>query len=335
MASLLLSACAADGVVADLRPGPPWLSAHGQGHPLVGRIWVPGEDRFAAPGEVAAALRRARFVLLGEKHDNNDHHRLQAWLVHQLAEAGRRPALAFEMIDSDQEPRIAAHLRKRPRDIDGIGAAAEWGKTGWPPWPDYAVIVEAISVDQPLAILGASLPRAEVRKVVKTGTAALGPEVSGAIGTEFALPADLTAALQEQIEVSHCDMLPDAMVEPMVTMQTIKDALMAATMLRGAARPTTDGAVLIAGGGHVRRDRAVPWHLQRLGANGEIAVVTFIEVDADIPDKDALAAGMPGAAAAFDYVWLTPRVELADPCEQYADSLKKAGKHSQQSGSKN
>ena len=42
------------------------------------------------------------FVLLGEKHDNPDHHRLQAWMIDALVARGRRPAIAMEMLDAEQ-----------------------------------------------------------------------------------------------------------------------------------------------------------------------------------------------------------------------------------------
>jgi uncharacterized iron-regulated protein len=102
LVSALVLLCAATTAAAD-PPGAPWISEYETGHPLAGRIWQPAAARFVAPEAVAAALTAARFVLLGEKHDNADHHRIQAWLVGSMIAAGRRPAVAFEMFNRDQQ----------------------------------------------------------------------------------------------------------------------------------------------------------------------------------------------------------------------------------------
>src|SRR4051794_21542665 len=46
--------------------------------PLAGRIWDAQARDFLDEGSVMLRAERARFVLLGEKHDNPEHHRLQA-----------------------------------------------------------------------------------------------------------------------------------------------------------------------------------------------------------------------------------------------------------------
>ena len=69
-----------------------WQARVERHHPLVGRVWAVGARRFITPETLGAELDRAPFVLLGEKHDNPDHHRLQARILQELSAAGRRPA---------------------------------------------------------------------------------------------------------------------------------------------------------------------------------------------------------------------------------------------------
>ena len=58
--------------------------------------------------------------------------------------------------------------------------------------------------------------------------------------------------------------------------------------------------MLIAGNGHVRKDRGVPWYLARMRPDARIVSVGLIEV----------AAGRRRPAELpFDYVWFTPRAE--------------------------
>ncbi|HEY3190091.1 MAG TPA: ChaN family lipoprotein, partial [Solirubrobacteraceae bacterium] len=105
---LLLAVLAACTTVA---PGVSWQSSIGREHPLVGRIWDVAARRFVDEPTVVAAITRARYVLLGEKHDNPDHHALQARLLRALTAAGRRPAVAFEMLTPVQADPLARHLR--------------------------------------------------------------------------------------------------------------------------------------------------------------------------------------------------------------------------------
>src|SRR2546429_67817 len=188
--ALVVAGCAKGGQIE-------WESPVERAHPLVGRIWDVKAGAFIGEDALVARLVASRFVLLGERHDNADHPALQAKLVRAMVEAGRRPALGFEMLATAQAPAIAR-----------------------------------------------SLARAGQR----------------------------------------------------------------------------DGAVLIAGAGHVRRDRGVPVHLARQAPDASIASVAFVEVDAAAVKPGDYAKAFGSDALPFDYVWFTPKVDDADPCEK----LKKA-----------
>src|SRR3546814_20489359 len=64
----------------------------------------------------------------------------------------------------------------------------------------------------------------------------------------------------------------------MLKVQRLWDAWMADSMLAAAA-DGAEGAVLIAGSGHVREDRAVPWHLGGRGG-GDALTLALVEVAA-------------------------------------------------------
>src|SRR5213593_3577327 len=92
---LLVGGCARESQIA-------WESPVERAHPLVGRIWDVKAGAFIGEDALVARLVASRFVLLGERHDNADHHALQAKLVRAMVEAGRRPALGFEMLATDE-----------------------------------------------------------------------------------------------------------------------------------------------------------------------------------------------------------------------------------------
>lgn len=55
-----------------------WKSPLGRDHSLTGRIWDVSSARFIDRETLVERLAGADFVLLGERHDNPDHHMQQA-----------------------------------------------------------------------------------------------------------------------------------------------------------------------------------------------------------------------------------------------------------------
>jgi uncharacterized iron-regulated protein len=95
--------------------------------------------------------------------------------------------------------------------------------------------------------------------------------------------------------------------------QRARDAMMADRL---AATSGSGGGVLIAGNGHVRKDRGVPWYLARLRPGARSISVGLLEVRDDVlePPRD-----LP-----YDYVWFTPPVDdRGEPCDVHADELRR------------
>src|SRR5262245_37654747 len=74
-----LAACATARVTVG-----PWQAPVGREHPLVGRLWDVRGARFVTPDAMVRTLVTSRLVLLGEKHDNPDHHQVQAAVLRAL-----------------------------------------------------------------------------------------------------------------------------------------------------------------------------------------------------------------------------------------------------------
>ncbi len=305
LAFLLLIAFPA--VAAEL-PVPPWQSALGRDHPLVGRIWLPAERRFAEPTELSHRLAAADFVLLGEHHDNPDHHRLQAWALAQIIAVGRRPPVAFEMVSPEQAPAMRRHLAAHPGDVDGLEAALDWSNNHWPDWAMYRPIF-AEAVQAGMTLRPANLPQNVLHALARSWPL---PDVTRHYyRLDQTLDASTAAALAEEIRASHCGQLPEKVVPAMVEVQRARDAAMALAMTEDA--PT--GAVLIAGAGHTRNDRGVPVQVAALAPGRPIFSLAFIQVADDEADPDQT---LP-----FDAVIFTPRIDDDDPCAGLAEFLKK------------
>jgi hypothetical protein len=87
-----------------------------------------------------------------------------------------------------------------------------------------------------------------------------------------------------------------------------------------------DGAVLIAGAGHVRADFGVPRYLAWRDATAAVVTVGLVEVRAEATRPQDYAAVGDGDAGLYDYVWFTPGrgAERGDPCAELEKRFGKA-----------
>ena len=290
-------------LLAGCQAGGPWQHRQGSDHPLAGRIHQTAGERFVDQDVLVADLAAADFVLLGERHDNRDHHRLQALLIRELQAASPRPrVVAFEMIAGDRQLAAVEHLKARPGDAAGLGAAVGWSALGWPDWALYQPIAEA-ALAAGAQIVAADLSQAQKRAVFRDGPGVLQTAMVRRTGLDRRLPEPLAAGLAQELRDAHCGEVPDAVVEGMFRVQRARDAMMADRLATVGGRA---GGVLIAGNGHVRNDRGVPWYLTRIRPGARIVSVGLLEV---FEGMRAVPDDLP-----FDYVWFTPRAGAGDPC---------------------
>jgi uncharacterized iron-regulated protein len=250
-------------------------------------------------------LNAAEHVLLGELHDNPYHHQAQAELLRLALRHGPR-AVLMEMLEPVQEGKAQAYLatayaapsnegaRSADTTAAGFGEAVAWQK-GWPPFAEYQPILHAVTQNR-LQVYAANLPKAEVKAI--------------AMGTlELSLPAlakPQADSLLAEIDEGHCGMLPQEHLPAMAKAQRARDLAMASAMLR-LGRST----VLIAGRGHTRKDRGVPFVLQTLRPGSQTVALAMIE--------EGQESNLAELAAQFDVVGITkpPSTPRKDPCEAF------------------
>jgi len=266
--------------------------------------------RFVSEATLVADLARARYRLLGEIHDDPAHHALRARLIGEIAATGARPAVVLEQFDIAYDEALRG-AQQAGGDAEQVADAGRLDRRGWE-WPLHEPIVaQALALHLPLR--AGNLPRAPD---ARAGALVAEP---GAMARERLAKAHWTGeqenALRENIAEGHCGALPSTVVPKLAAAQRERDAAMAQAFVDAA---TSDGAILIAGNGHVRADLGVPVYLHAPGlrdANARTVSVGFIEVApaARAGDPRALAAEHPG----FDYLWLTAPVTRDDPCETF------------------
>ncbi len=316
-------AAVAGAKVKAAAPFGPWQAQLMRDHPLVGRIVDAASLKPLSRAQLEKRLEKAPLVILGEVHDNADHHRIQGILLRAFARGkARRPAVAFEMIPQDKAPLLAALKGAKRLSVGAVFDMVDWDHSGWPSRRIYAPVMEA-AVDVSGVPLPAGLEKDRVRRIGREGIAALSRTEIGRLGLG-PLPPEAEARLEEDIVRDHCNMIPKSAAKAMSAVQRVRDALLAAQLVQGwKARGS---AALITGNGHARKDRGAPFYLARwrkgqvLMGEPELPeplVVWQVEVREGAKSlADLLPKGLATKDLA-DVIIVTPAAKRKDPCESF------------------
>jgi len=253
---------------------------------------VNGEIRDLRNGEVLTAqqllkrLAEPERLIIGEQHDNADHHAAQLWLLRSLGEQRPQGSLLLEMLTPDQQPRVD-HVRQSTTPPADLPGALAW-EDGWD-WNLYGPIVR-FAFTQSYPMLAANMTNAEIRTFYRDPPVLKGKRSNA---------ESVKTVLLEQISDSHCGLLPESQMPAMLAVQQQRDRRMAERLL---AAPTP--SVLLAGAWHARKDVGVPLHVVDLGATEAPTVLMLAEQGAEV------------TATMADYVWFTPATPKQDYCEQ-------------------
>lgn len=278
-------------------------------HPLVGKTWDVASARFVSRDAVVDSLARASAGLLGEVHDNPDHHAIQAELLEAIASRGRKPLVAFEQMDGEHDAALQRRLASGGATPDDIADAVSFDRNGWN-WAYYEPLV-AVALRYGLPLRASNLSRKAASQIARQGLDSVDPARIAALRIEAAWTPAREQALREIIRDSHCGALPEAAVPAMAAAQRTRDATLAESLLV----PARDGAILIAGNGHVRRDMGVPVYLAAAGISS--CAVGIVEVQAGTHDPQAYVQGVVSAGALYDYACYTARRDRPDPCAAF------------------
>jgi len=281
-----------------------WKSTLQREHPLVNRIWSSAKGAFVTPQDLLGSLRASRVMLLGERHDQPDHHQIQAWVVERL-EPGA--LIGFEMLDEADRPRLLG-----VQDAKTLARKTRWADSGWPDFAIYQPVFEALykGGHTPVAIHPL---RSRIRSLMTE------PSSQQAVmtGKENTISAAGLGTLKADIETAHCGHASPDMVEAMVRAQRFKDRFMS-TQLEMAAKGRQ--VVVITGNGHVQKDYGMPNYLTESSQS-----VGILEVDS----KRLLPTDYQHGA--YDFIWFTPRVDDLDACAKFRRALEKMRRRSVQS----
>ncbi|MEQ1672473.1 MAG: ChaN family lipoprotein [Hyphomicrobium sp.] len=273
-------------------------------------------------------LACSEVVLFGEVHDNPIHHAIRAAFLGTKWGFGKWPpdcpglksgksSLIFEQFRTDKQPALDAFADLRTKSpeqatLPEFKRLTDWEKSGWQQY-NYDPLLQA-ALDAKLPLYAGDVPRASMMKVAKEGEGALPADERARLKLDTPLGPKLDDASLTELVESHCNTMPKEAMGGMAYAQRYRDATLADNVLKAAGKHGS--AILIAGNGHVRTDRGVPWYIRQRAPDKKVVSVMLIEVEDGKTDPEAYVPRDPDGKPAADYIIFTPRAEREDPCEK-------------------
>lgn len=291
------------GSVTAKGPAIGWQAPFFQDHPLVGKIWDTHKNAWVSLKQFEYELLHYDHILLGEAHNNPDHHNLQAGIINSLVSSGKKPSVVMEMLSQKD-------WQDQPRKWDKLyelQTRAEMLNEGWP-WVLYEPILNAV-IQHQLELFAGNISSEELHQWSNEKSTNVEKDIKG----EYAYSADDYATLKKNIIASHCGHGDQGFVKFMSRAQMQRDSVMAASLV-GKDLPV----VFIVGSGHVRNDYAVPMQLRRKYKQISYLSVAYIAVQ---EGKDNPQDYLQGVLNLYDILYFTPSHTNEDPCVKFRKQL--------------
>lgn len=216
------------------------------------------QDREPIPVEtMLGELKDTRVVFIGELHDTPSHHRLQLDVIKAKLAAGKRVAIGMEMFETETQPALDDWSAGKVPE-SSFKRLYEWSWRNMP-WGLYRDIL-IFARDNKLPVIALNAPRNLVQQVSHQGLASLSeqelrklpPDVATEIGNDyFQLIASQYPGHGTKGN-SFRNICEAQMLRNRVMARTIADYV--------GLHPET-AMIVIAGGGHARRQGGVPAEL--------------------------------------------------------------------------
>ena len=279
------------------------------GHPLIEKIWNMNNRRFMDEAALLAMMGKADVLLLGETHDNPQHHDLQLKLLKARIESGARPALLMEQLDTESQPALDLAL------ADSDPAEALNTATGLITFTDrqfYRPFL-ATAIDNKLPVIAANISSRQLQPVIWNGFAAYDAAALKRMAVEEVWSDSRQTYMLSHIGGAHCGQIRDELRAGLTRSQRLRDALMADAAVSSIGR----GIVAIVGSSHARRDIGMPLYLAARDPAAHILSIAFVEVIPGLDAPETYETDSASGSPPFDVIWFSSRVDRADPCADF------------------
>ena len=278
-------------------------------HPLVGKIWDMNSRSYLDEAALLARINTADVLLLGETHDNPQHHEHQQKLLKARIASGARPVLVMEQLNAENQPELDHALAGTNRDevLDSVTGLIKFSD-----WKPYRPLL-AIAIDNKLPVIAANVSSRHLQPVIWHGYSAYDAGELKRLAVEEVWSESRQNYLAEHMGGAHCGEIRDELRTGLTRSQRLRDALMADSAVSSIVR----GVVAIVGRDHARRDTGLPLYLAARAPSARIFSIGFVEVSAESTDPNTYEAERTTGDVPYDVIWFTPRAERADPCANF------------------
>jgi uncharacterized iron-regulated protein len=246
---------------------------------------VPGSGPIAAP-EILGRAAKAQVVLLGESHDNADHHRWELQTVAALAALHPKLVLGFEMFPRRVQPVLDRWVAGGLGEAEFL-KASDWSQVWGYDAAFYLPLFHFARLNR-IPMVALNVERDFVRSVGAKGLATVPPEKREGVSDPAAASEAYQARLFESY-ARHPEKKPSApaRTDPefrrFVEAQLVWDRAMAQALATAAARNPDALVVGIMGSQHIARGEGVPLQLGNLGVKRTASLLPW-DADADCAD---------------------------------------------------
>lgn len=220
--------------------------------------------------DLAAAAGKSDVILIGESHDNKDHHDLQLDLIRSLSTNRNGLAIGLEMIQADSQQQLDDWVAGR---MDEKSIKAVFDKNWSPDWDMYRDIF-IFARDNRIPMVALNVPIATVKKVSRQGFASLTPEERKNLpeGTSCDLKNPQTAFLRKSFQSVLKHAGNGKLFSYFCEAQTVRNSGMAINAARYIKRHPGTKIVILTGIWHAVK-YAIPDQLDRSGSNLSYKVI--------------------------------------------------------------
>ena len=256
-----------------------------------------------------ARISAADVLLLGETHDNPQHHENQQKLLKARIGSGARPALVMEQLDAESQPALDQALGGDNRDevLNSVTGMIKFADK-----EPYRPLL-AIAIDNQLPVIAANISSKRLQPVIWFGYSAYDAGELKRLAVEEVWSESRQNYLVAHMGGAHCGELRDELRAGLTRSQRLRDALLADSAVSSIAR----GVVAIVGRDHARRDIGLPLYFAARAPSARIFSIGFVEVSEGKADPKEYEAKSATGDAPYDVIWFSPRAERANPCANF------------------
>jgi uncharacterized iron-regulated protein len=204
-------------------------------------------EQLLSDSQALQRLQRARIVLVGEHHNNADHHLAQLQVIQALHRAGRKVAIGMEMFRRDSQPALNQWTSGQMEEQRFMEVFNDNWTFGWKLYRPILVYAR----DNGIPVVGLNVPRNLTLQVAYHGFQSLSSEQKGSLE---GIVCDVTPEYRDFVQRAYGAHGHGGMkFEQFCEAQLVWDSAMALNAIDYLKQNDERIMVVVAGSGHARK----------------------------------------------------------------------------------